>query len=102
MEEFTKEGELGEPRGLQKKGESMGRPVAVSRGTACGYEQRHMEQDFHVHKILRLWQLKMYFQSRSLNILCIARFTCEGFLLITARGVFLPRVHSLLYLCTYV
>ena len=34
--------------------------------------------------------LKMYFQSRSLNILCIARFTCEGFLLITARGVFLP------------
>ena len=61
-----------------------------------------MEQDFHVDKILRLWQLKMYFQSRGLNILCIARFTCEGFLRITARGVFLPPgavPFVLMYLC---
>ena len=34
--------------------------------------------------------LKMYFQSRSLNFLCIARFTCGRLCLITARGVFLP------------
>ena len=61
-----------------------------------------MEQDFHVDKTLRMGQLKMYFQGHSLNVLCIARFTCGSFLPITTRGVSfnpcaLPFV--LMYLC---